>query len=82
MTEIDILADLRAWRDGFAREHGYDLGAIGAALRAMDAAAGSRVVRGEPRKPVATALQVSTPSQPPQKATPSSGRGQFVPLND
>ena len=49
----DILAELRAWRDEFARSHGYDLGAMVAALRKMDAAAGARVVRGDPRRPIA-----------------------------
>jgi hypothetical protein len=51
MTD-DILAELRAFREEFARSHGYDLGAMAAALRAMDLAAGGRVVRREPRSPV------------------------------
>ena len=52
MNSRDVLADLRAWRDEFARSHGYDLRAMVAVLREMDAAAGARVVRGEPRPPV------------------------------
>jgi hypothetical protein len=48
-----LLAELRAWRDEFARSHGYDLKAMAAALREMDAGAGTRVVRGEPRRPSA-----------------------------
>jgi hypothetical protein len=52
VTGGDILAELRAWRDEFARSHGYDLRAMVAALQEMDAAAGARVVRGEPRPPV------------------------------
>lgn len=47
----DFLTELRAWRDEFARSHGYDLGAMAAALRALDEKAGERVVRGEPRRP-------------------------------
>ena len=53
MSGEDILTELRAWRDEFARSHGYDLGAMAAALRELDGAAGARVVRGEPRRPVA-----------------------------
>jgi hypothetical protein len=48
----DVLAELRAWRDEFARSHGYDLRAMVAVLRERDAAAGARVVCGEPRPPV------------------------------
>ncbi len=47
----DILADLRAWRDEFARAHGYDLGAIAEILRKLDAETGNRVTRDEPRHP-------------------------------
>ncbi len=47
----DILAELRAWRDEFARSHGYDLGAMAATLRELDDAAGERIVRGEPHLP-------------------------------
>ena len=53
MKGEDDLAELRAWRDEFARSHGYDLKAMAAALREMDVAARARVVRGEPRRPVA-----------------------------
>ena len=51
-----ILAELRAWRDEFARAHGDDLKAMGATLRELDAAAGARVVRGEPRRPAPVLL--------------------------
>ncbi len=51
MSGEDILTELRAWRDEFARSHGYDLGAMAAALRELDGMAGARVVRGEPRRP-------------------------------
>jgi hypothetical protein len=61
----DILVELRAWRDEFARSHGYDLRAMAAALRDMDAAAGDRLVRGEPRRPTTTPRGKSSP---PNKA--------------
>jgi hypothetical protein len=51
MRDADILTELRAWRDEFARSHGYDLHAMVSSLRALDGAAGARVVRGEPRRP-------------------------------
>ena len=54
MSDRDILAELRAWRDEFARSHGYDLAAMAAALRELDHAAGPWVVQGEPRHPVGT----------------------------
>lgn len=51
MKDTDTLAEIRAWRDEFARAHGYDLAAIAAAVREADKAAGARLVRGEPRRP-------------------------------
>ena len=64
MSGADVLTELRAWRDEFARSHGYDLGAMAAALREMDAAVGARVVRGEPRRPEAGRPSgASTPNQ-------------------
>lgn len=51
MSDINVLKELRAWRDEFARSLGYDLRAMASALRALDEAAGARVVRGEPRRP-------------------------------
>jgi hypothetical protein len=53
VKERSILAELRAWRDNLAREHEYDLSAMAAKLRELDAAAGTRVVHGEPRRPTA-----------------------------
>ena len=64
MSDVDILAELRAWRDEFARSHGYDLKAMAAALRKLDCAAGERVVGGEPRRPDAVPEpETKTPSQ-------------------
>jgi hypothetical protein len=62
MRTGDMLAELRAWRDEFARSHAYDLHAMAEALRALDCAGERTVVRGEPRHPVA----VSTPNRSKQ----------------
>ena len=51
MNGGEIPAELRAWRDEFARSHRHDLAAMAAALRTLDGLAGARVVRGEPRRP-------------------------------
>ena len=64
MKNQDILAELRAWRDEFARSHGYDLRAMAAVLREMDATAGARVVRGQPRpSSIAAPGEPSPPNQ-------------------
>lgn len=59
MRDGDMLAELRAWRDEFARAHAYDVHAMAEALRALDSVGERRVIRGEPRRPVAA----RTPSQ-------------------
>lgn len=72
MRTKDLLADLRAWRDEFARSHGYDVHKMAEALRALDTAGERKVVRGEPRRPVA----VRTPNhalQPTGTAPPVPG---------
>ncbi len=53
MSKGDVLSELRAWRDEFARSHGYDVHAMAAALRELDSASERKVVRGEPRPPAA-----------------------------
>jgi hypothetical protein len=69
MNDTNILAELRAWRDEFARSHGYDLRAMVATLRALDDVAGAPVVCGEPRRPVVVPPQeAEPPNQPPQPA--------------
>jgi hypothetical protein len=52
MSNGDILAELRDWRDNFALSHGYDLGAMVEVLQELDRLAGARVIRGTPRRPV------------------------------
>lgn len=75
MTRGDVLAELRAWRDEFARSHGYDIHRMVAALREQEIASGREVVRGEPRRPT-----VAMPNKPPptESATPA-GSGSLSP---
>lgn len=58
-----------AWRDEFARSHGYDLGAMAATLRELDAAAGVRVASGEPRRPSDVVSQGAS-TLPPRRPEP------------
>lgn len=75
MKSGHILSELRAWRDEFARSHGYDLGAMGAALREMDAAAGARVVRSAPRRPIAMTPEGPSPPIKPLRPTSHANEG-------
>ena len=67
MKDVDILAELRAWRDEFARSHGYDLAAMVATLRELDAVAVPPVVRREPRRPAGYCESGSPPRPPDQQ---------------
>ena len=58
MTERDVVVILREWRDEFALAHGYHLAAMVKTLRALDRAAGDRLIRGEPRRPSAGVVAV------------------------
>lgn len=51
MIEDDVLLEVRRIREEFAREHNYDIEAMGADLRALDEAEGTPTVRLEPRRP-------------------------------
>ena len=85
MRTGDMLAELRAWRDNFAKSHGYDVHAMAEALRVLDCAGERQVIHGEPRRPVAVrmpnqslqptgpAIAVSDNSQLPQ-AGPAAER--------
>lgn len=53
MKDVDVIAQLRAWRDEFAKSHAYDIHAMVAALREVDCG-NHIVVQGEPRRTVAT----------------------------
>ena len=74
MRDADILTELRAWRDEFARSHDYDLQAMAASLRALDGAAGARVVRGEPRRPAAVPPKGAVAPNEAIQRTRSAGR--------
>ena len=74
MSSAGVLTELRAWRDEFARSHGYDLAAMAATLRELDATAGARVVRGEPRRPAAVQPKAAiTPNPAQQQQSPAAG---------
>lgn len=73
MSGGDVLTELRAWRDEFARSHGYDLGAMAAALRELDETAGARVVRGEPRRPAVVRPKGADAPNPAPRRTPAAG---------
>ena len=73
MSGADVLTELRAWRDEFARSHGYDLAAMAAALRELDRTAGARVVQDEPRRP-ATMLPEGA-ATPPHELSSGSWEG-------
>jgi hypothetical protein len=75
MRDADILTELRAWRDEFARSHGYDLHAMASSLRALDGAVGGPLVRGEPRRPSAvTSEATETPNKAIERTRPPAGR--------
>jgi hypothetical protein len=63
MTEDDVLREVRAVREAYARLHGFNVRAMLADLRARDAAGDWPVVRRAPRRPVA----VAAPAKPPQQ---------------
>ena len=82
MKDGDVLAELRAWRDEFARTYGYDLHAMATALRELDSAAGRSVVRGEPRRSESTKpADMATPNLVlPLAGVVSSGASGLQPL--
>ena len=69
MSNGDVLVELRAWRDEFAMAHRYDLREMAAALSQLDTAAGQKLVRGEPRRPVAARMPIQ-PLQPSGEGPP------------
>jgi hypothetical protein len=71
MIDSDVSVELRAWRNEFARSHGYDIRKMAAALRERDIAAEPRLVRGEPRLPAAARMS-NKPLQPTGAAFPGS----------
>jgi hypothetical protein len=71
MKDVDIIAQLRTWRDEFAKSHGYDIHAMAAALREMDCG-NQKVVHGEPRRSVVAKMPNQT-LQPTGTATSVAG---------
>ncbi len=68
MTEDDVLREVRAAREAYAREHNFDVRAMVADLRARDAAGDWPVVRRAPRRPPAGAVSAQTmPSEAAQQ---------------
>jgi hypothetical protein len=70
MIEDDVLREVRAAREAYARSLGFDIQAMVADLRAKDAAGDWPVVRRAPRRPKPTAPAVE-PGKPPQPTSTS-----------
>jgi len=72
MSNEDILSELRAWRNEFARLHGYDIRAMSATLSQLDNAGERKVVRGNPRQPspATTPNQSLQPTRAPISVSP------------
>jgi Zn-dependent protease with chaperone function len=73
MRTGDMLAELRAWRDEFAKSHSYDVHAMAEALRALDSAGERKAIRGEPRRPVAVRTPNRLLTHPPLEKRSDSG---------
>ena len=71
MVEDDVLREVRAVREAYARSHGYDVRAMVADLRARDVAGDWPVVRHPPRRPKSVVVQRLALDQPPQPAAAS-----------
>lgn len=67
MTEDDVLLEVRAAREAFARLHNFDVRAMVADLRAQDAAGDWPVVRRSPRR----AAPVAPPNRTLQQTAAS-----------
>jgi hypothetical protein len=65
MTEDDVLRQVRAAREAYARSHNFDIRAMVADLRARDQAGDRPVVRRAPRR----AAAIPTPN----KTLPQTG---------
>jgi len=63
MTEDDVLREVRAAREAYARLHNFDVRAMVADLRARDVAGDWPVVRLAPRRPHPVAEPAVAPSK-------------------
>jgi hypothetical protein len=61
MTEDDVLREVRAAREAYARLHNFDVRAMVADLRARDEAGDWPVVRRAPRPPRPVAMPAGVP---------------------
>ncbi len=77
MVEDDVLREVRAAREAYARLHNYDVRAMVADLRARDLAGDWPVVRHPPRRPRPVAEPAVAPDKllhQPDSAEPSDSR--------
>ncbi len=63
MVEDDVLREVRAAREAYARLHNFDVRAMVADLRARDLAGDWPVVRHPPRRPHPIAVPAVAPNQ-------------------
>ena len=63
MVEDDVLREVRAVREAYARSHNFDVRAMVADLRTRDLAGDWPVVRHPPRRPHPVAVPPVAPSQ-------------------
>lgn len=68
MAEDDVLREVRAAREAYARSLGYDVRAMVADLRTRDAAGDWPVVRRPPRRPTPVVVPAVAPDQNPHPA--------------
>ncbi len=79
MIRDSIVEEVRAARDAIAREHGYEVDAIFASLRELEARAGRPAVSLPPRRVVPSHnSDQTTPARGSAQSRPS-GAGQVVP---
>ena len=71
MVEDDVLREVRAAREAYARLHNYDVHAMVADLRARDLAGDWPVVRHPPRRPHPVAAPAVAPNQSLQQPEPA-----------
>ena len=71
MIEDDVLREVRAAREAYARLHNFDVGAMVADLRARNLAGDWPVVRHLPRRPNPVAVPAIAPNQALQQTGPA-----------
>ena len=66
MIEDDVLREVRAVREAYARSHHFDVRAMVADLRTRNLGGDWQVVRHPPRRPRSVATRADAPNQPVQ----------------